>query len=212
MFNEETKSAETKARILDAAETIFAEKGIDGARVDEIAAAARINKRMLYHYFGSKENLYLEVLKKNYTKILKLGQVVLARDEDPCRKAAAAIKQYFYFLAENKKFVRLVSWEALYGSKYSGQVIPEFLNQFQFNLADLFKSGIEQGLFRSDLDIGQLLISVHGLCLMYFSRKDIMQTFWEEDLLEPRMLEKRVQHILDLVFQGILTQPDRKPE
>ncbi|NDG49151.1 MAG: TetR/AcrR family transcriptional regulator, partial [Rhodospirillales bacterium] len=61
------RAAATRARILDAAFVEFAEKGLAGARVDEIAARAGANKRMLYAHFGSKEALWLEVLEATYT-------------------------------------------------------------------------------------------------------------------------------------------------
>ena len=62
MTKQEIKSTQTKQAILKAAEEEFSEKGIYGARVDEIAAKAKINKGMIYQYFGNKEELYKTVL------------------------------------------------------------------------------------------------------------------------------------------------------
>ena len=59
----------TRARILDAAKAAFAERGLGGARVDEIAARAKVNKRMIYHYFGNKDGLFLAVLEGAYADI-----------------------------------------------------------------------------------------------------------------------------------------------
>ena len=65
----EGRAQRTKQNILQAAEEIFAAKGLDGARVDDIAAAAGANKRMLYAYFGSKEQLYQTVLENVYRRL-----------------------------------------------------------------------------------------------------------------------------------------------
>ena len=69
MTKQEIKSTQTKQAILKAAEEEFSEKGIYGARVDEIAAKAKINKGMIYQYFGNKEELYKTVLKNVYDRL-----------------------------------------------------------------------------------------------------------------------------------------------
>lgn len=105
----------SRERILAAAEEVFAAKGIDGARVDEIAALARVNKRMLYHYFNSKEELYTYVLKVNFEKSLAAGKKAFREKGDLKHQVAAAIRNYFYFLAANPNYPRLMAWEALQG-------------------------------------------------------------------------------------------------
>ena len=71
--------AGTQKRILAAALKEFAEKGPAGARVDEIARLAGVNKRMLYHYFGSKDDLYREVYRR---KLLEKTQAVTEQPPD----------------------------------------------------------------------------------------------------------------------------------
>src|SRR5690242_11619467 len=60
---------ETRRNILESATAEFAAKGLAGARVDEIAGRAGVSKRMLYHYFGNKEALWLAVLESAYVRI-----------------------------------------------------------------------------------------------------------------------------------------------
>ncbi len=79
----EQRSEKSRSRILKAATSIFAQKEPEGARVDEIADEAGINKRMIYHYFGSKENLYVEVLRYNYNKIYTLSKNAINYADDP---------------------------------------------------------------------------------------------------------------------------------
>jgi len=199
----ELRSEESRARILKAATSIFAEKGPEGARVDEIADAAGINKRMIYHYFGSKENLYVEVLRYNYNKIYTLSKNAIDTANDPRVNITRAIREYFYFLAKNDAFVRLTSWEALCGGRCAGKVIPHFFDLMELEFDDIIKDGIERGSVRPDIDIRQVLLSVHALCLVYFTRQEVVQSLWQEEVFSEKMLEACLEHILNLIFAGI---------
>ncbi|MEW6063680.1 TetR family transcriptional regulator [Desulforamulus profundi] len=198
------RAEESKNRILLAAADIFSRKGLDGARVDEIAAAARINKRMIYHYFESKENLYVEVLRYNYRKIYNLAKGAFIPGADPMENVERALRQYFYFLARDEEFVRLVNWEALNRGRYGSRVLPQLLDLFESDLGQILQDGINRGVFRPDLDIRQTLLSMHALCLIYFSRRETVQPMWAGDMMSEDMLEERCRHILDFTFNGIL--------
>lgn len=199
----EQRSEESRARILASATRILAEKGPEGSRVDEIAEAAGINKRMLYHYFGSKEELYVEVLRANYNKIFTLSKQAFDLGSDPKENVIRAIRAYFYFLAENEAFVRLSSWEALSGGCLVGKVIPQFFDLMELEFADIIKDGIKRKFIRPHTDFRQVLLSVQALCMAYFNRREIVQPLWQKDMLSEEMLEARLQHILNLIFQGI---------
>lgn len=202
------RSEVSRARILVSATKIFAEKGPDGARVDEIAEQAGINKRMIYHYFGSKEELYAEVLSYNYSKIFELSKKAFKLGDNPKENVTRAIRAYFYFLAENDSFVRLTSWEALSGGRFIGKIIPQFFDLVELEFGDIIKDGIKQKFIRPNTDFRQVLFSIQALCLAYFNRREIVQPLWNEDLLSPRMLEIRLQHILDLIFDGIFSHQE----
>ncbi|MDD3654212.1 MAG: TetR/AcrR family transcriptional regulator [Desulfotomaculaceae bacterium] len=199
----EQRSEESRARILAAATTIFAEKGPDGARVDEIAKASGINKRMIYAYFGNKEELYAEVLRSNYNKIYALSTKAVDLKRTPKENVTRAVRAYFYFLAENEAFVRLSSWEALNGGRFSRKVLPSFVDLLVLAFDDIVKDGIQRKFIRPNIDIRQVLFSIQALCLTYFNRRELMQPLWQEDLLSGEMLEARLQHILDLITDGI---------
>jgi AcrR family transcriptional regulator len=96
----------SRGRILAAALREFAAKGFAGARVDEIARRAAINKRMLYHYFGDKEGLFREVLRR---KISERGAVASAASDDPVEN----LPFWFEFTCKDADWLRLLEWEAL---------------------------------------------------------------------------------------------------
>ena len=87
----------TQTRILRAAEELFVRHGFDGTRIDAIAEAARSNKRMIYVYFGNKEQLYLEVLKRNFEKVIPLARLVDPA-QTPTEQATTVISHYFRYL------------------------------------------------------------------------------------------------------------------
>ncbi|KAF1085444.1 HTH-type transcriptional repressor NicS [Sporotomaculum syntrophicum] len=158
---------------------------------------------MLYHYFGSKENLYLEVLRYNYNKIYTLSKNAIDSADEPRVNVARAIRSYFYFLAGNEAFVRLTSWEALGGGRFGGKLFPQFFALIELEFDDIIKDGIERGCIRPDIDIRQAILSVHALCLVYFTQRNIVQSLWREDMFSEEMLEACLQHILNLIFDGI---------
>src|SRR5438445_956343 len=96
----------TRERILIAAFKEFAAKGFAGARVDAIARNASINKRMLYHYFGNKEALFREVLRR---KLAQRKAWSLATPDDP----AESIPFWFDLACKDRDWIRLLEWEAL---------------------------------------------------------------------------------------------------
>lgn len=200
----EQRSEVSRARILSSATKIFAEKGLDGSRIDEIAEDAGINKRMIYHYYGGKEDLYVEVLRYNYHKIYAIGKNAFNLACDPKENVSRAVRAYFFFLAENESFVRLISWEALNRGRYAGKVLPQFFDLVELEFGDIIKDGIERQYIRQDMDFRQVILSVQALCLAYFNRREIVQPLWQKDLRSEEMLEARLQHILTLIFNGIL--------
>lgn len=100
----------TRARILAAALREFSRKGLAGARVDAIARAARVNKRMLYHYFGNKEGLYRAVLRE---KLCRKAGVRAASPPDP----AGSLPFWFAEALSDPEWLRLLQWEALEGHR-----------------------------------------------------------------------------------------------
>lgn len=146
---------QSQQRILEAALQEFAAKGFAGARVDVIARRARINKRMLYHYFGDKEGLFREVLRR---KIADRLAWLASAPEDP----AELLPAWFQLAFRDREWVQLLEWEALqWGEKkvideeQRLEVVARALERLRYQQA--------AGLLDPDLDAGQLLLSMMAL-------------------------------------------------
>ena len=115
------KSDMTKQRILQAAEQEFAAKGLYGARIDEIAMQAKANKRMIYSYFGNKEELYQRVLAEVYMRLARREEELQLEKDNPVKAIEQIVVMYFDFLKQDMNFVKLVMWENLNEARYLQQ-------------------------------------------------------------------------------------------
>ena len=145
----------TRDRILAAALAEFSAEGFAGARVARIARRARVNKRMLYHYFGNKEDLFRGIFDR---KLVERAGWLTAAPPD----LGASLAYWFEMACEDKDWIRLVQWEAL--GIADEPVIREEERRASFAraLGDL-RERQRRGLLPADLDAGQLLLAIMGL-------------------------------------------------
>lgn len=195
---------ETRARILRTAIKLFGRKGYDGTAVDEIVSAAKVNKRMVYHYFGNKEGLYLAVLQEIYGHLEDLELKVMDDHQDPKETLRYLLSAFFDYLRNNPDFVRLLLWENL----NSGRIIlksPRALNKDPFlnRLKVVVAKGQERGEFRAGIDINHLLISMIGLCFIYHSNRYTLSQALNMDLGSNEVLNEGLDSVFELVFRGI---------
>src|ERR1051326_5358454 len=146
---------QTQARILEAALREFAREGFAGARVDRIARRARINKRMLYHYFGDKEDLFREVLRR---KIAERAAWIASAPEDPVER----LPYWCELACRDPEWIRLLEWEALQWEER--KVIDEERRRESYAEAvERIRSMQARGLLSREFDPGQLLLAMMAL-------------------------------------------------
>lgn len=198
----------TRADILKAARDEFCEEGFNGARVDAIAARARANKRLLYHYYGNKEALYQAVLLDAYREIRR-GEHELSLTEHPPVEAMDRLVRFTFrhFLA-NPWFPRLLAVENLQNARFLKQLkdIPGLHSPLVAELREILKRGHATGVFRRDVDPLQLYISIAGLGYFYVSNMQTLSVIFGRDLSEFAMIQERealaVQMVLDYLRAG----------
>ena len=108
----------TAAAILAAATCEFAENGYGGARINEIAARADVNKRMLYHYFGGKDALYLAVLEATYIGIRSAEFDLHLTDRDPVEAIRELARFTWQYFLDHPEFLSIISTENLLKAKF----------------------------------------------------------------------------------------------
>jgi len=196
-------SAATRESIVAAATVEFAALGFAGARVDVIADRAKANKRMIYAYFGDKEGLYREVLRQLFTRALELEAAALAPAVDLRHKAEDIIRRYFWFLADNPEFVRLVGWEVLSEEKRALPVLLETAGAGLEALFDVVRQGIAAGILRPDVDPAQVAHAVNVLCLGFFQQQSLLETLWHRELSSRAAREQFLDNLVTFVFDGV---------
>jgi AcrR family transcriptional regulator len=198
-------SARTKREILHAAELEFAEKGLYGARVDRIAEKAKINKRMIYEYFGSKEELYRTVLVTVYGR---LGQqeVHLLTQNLSCEEAVRKlIRLHFDFLNENPTYVSLILWENLNQGKYFRKSdFKDARDPALVQIRNVIRKGKAEGVFRETVDEDQFLLSLITFSFPYFSNRYTLSILLDMPMDKADDLTRRVDHVTEVLMLYLL--------
>jgi TetR/AcrR family transcriptional regulator len=197
----------TRARILNTAVKLFSAKGLLGASVDEIAARARINKRMIYHYFGNKQGLYLAVLDNVYRNIRNIRSIsvdINSQSTDVRDLLRGMIREYFTFLQQNPEFVSLLNWENSRGAAGLKQIdLTGLTEPFMHALQQALSREQAGNAIRDDVDIKFLFISCLALCGYYFSNRHTLSVVFGINLEDPASMEHWLEHICDLVIKGV---------
>lgn len=200
----------TRRTLLEAATRVFAEVGFAGARVDLIAAQARVNKRMIYAYYADKAGLYREVLASRFHRVNEIARSLESGGESPRAGAEALAHWYFQLLAEDPLFVRLLVWAMLDGGR-AHALLVESADAGLGLLDEVIHRGIRRGVFRRDLDPEKVKASAIGLCLGYFLQKPILDARWRRSRTPPWSNEEFMAHTSRLLFDGICTKETLKP-
>jgi TetR/AcrR family transcriptional regulator len=199
--------ARTRERILQAAIGEFSHKGLDGARVDEIAQRSRANKRLIYHYFGNKEELFLAVLERAYDDIRQAEASLHLDGLDPETAIRRLTEFSFDYSASNPHFIHLLNCENLYGARH----LRESKRILQLNspiidaLRRILNRGQREGLFRKDVDPVQLYVSIAALGYFYLSNNPTLSVVFGRNLAGLREIRTRREHNVAVIL-GFLTQ------
>jgi AcrR family transcriptional regulator len=192
----------TRTSILEAATDEFSARGLGGARVDSIARAAGVNKRMLYHYFGNKEDLFLAVLERAYEKIRGQESALRLENLPPAEAMRRLVRFTFQYFVENQYFVALLNSENLHRARHirrSGRATD--INSPVIGILErLLKRGRKDGVFRAGVDPVQLYISIAGVAYFYFSNIHTLSTIFARDLNSAASLAERERHVTDVIL------------
>ena len=202
-------SEKTKAAILVAARAEFAERGFEGARVDAIAARAGANKRLLYHYFGNKEEVYRAVLLDAYEEIRR-GERALSLDQyGPVDAMDRLVRFTFRHFLANPWFPRILGTENIENARFLKTLpnIKALHSPLVGQIRTIVERGADAGSFRRDVDPVQLYISIAALGIFYVSNMATLSVIFDRDLAALDMVQEREGQAVQMVLDYLRTKP-----
>jgi len=197
----------TRAEILAVATAEFADRGYDGARVDEIAARTSTTKRMIYYYFGGKRQLYVAALESAYARIREAEQQVNVDHLDPADAIRRIAEVTFDHHEANPDFIRLVSIENIHRAEHIAR-LPELvkINTPAVLLLDrILSRGRETGEFRSDVDAIDVHLMISAFCFFRVANQHTFGAIFERDLLDPARRDHYRTMLSDMVVAHLTT-------
>lgn len=199
-----TRDAEaTKARILKAALAEFARHGLAGARVDTIAEKANANKRMLYHYFGSKEELFQVVLENAYLDIRQAEQKLRLHEMAPAEALERLVRFTWDYYLKHPEFIRLVNSENLHRAQHlkKSKQVSIYSRKLVDMVSDILDRGVAQGVFRPDVDPVHLNLTIAAIGYYYLTNRYTGSIIFQRDLMDKAALNERLAFNIDTILR-----------
>ena len=195
----------TRKKLLTAARREFAASGLAGARVDEIALRAGVNKQLVYHYFGDKDALYLAVLEWVYEEIRAQERLLNLEGLPPEQAIKKLIESSFDHLAAHPDFIALLNDENRGGARHvrGSRKLEAMHSPLVSLVSTILGQGMKAGIFRKGINPVHLYISIAGLSYFYFSNTPTLSAIFGKDLSSRTARQARRKHVVDLVMHSL---------
>lgn len=197
--------ARTMAEILEVATHEFADKGLAGARIDEIAAATRTSKRMIYYYFGSKDGLYLAVLEEAYRRMRSIEADLHLDDLEPVAALRRLVEFTYDHHQGNEDFIRLVMNENIHRAQYLQQ--SKGIRQLNVKAIDsirgVYERGVAQGMFRPGLAPLDIHAAISALTVFNVSNRYTFGTIFDRNDPQAKAQTLQREHVVQLLLRFV---------
>ena len=158
---------------------------------------------MIYHYFGSKEDLFTVVLEKAYIDIREAEQK-LALEEVPPREALIRLVTFTWrYYLDNPEFIRLVNSENLHQARHiqGSELLQDVSRKFIGMVGNILQRGEAEGVFRSGIDPVQINITIAAIGYYYLTNRFTGSFLFERDFMDPNALDERLEFNIDTILR-----------
>jgi len=192
----------TREKLLQAALAEFCENGFSGARTAEIAERAECNIRMLYHYFGNKEGIYLAALELVYAELRTQEEKLDLLHLDPAKGMILLVEFTFDHMLTHQEFINMMGIENIQRGRFlrRSDTVPKGAMPLVQSIKTLLRRGQKQGIFRKQVDPVQLYVSILSLSYVHISNNYTLSITFGQDLTDSQWLAARRQHVCDMVI------------
>lgn len=203
----------TRDNILKAAIKVFAKSGFAGGRVEQISKAAKSYDRMIYYYFGSKEELFIAALEEIYRRFNEAEAKVDLRMDDPVESLKAVIRFIWTYYQKHPEFITLLNSENLHRGKHISRSMRarEYSSAAISILDEVLKSGVSKGVFRNDVVARDVYLTIASLGYFYLSNRFTLAAFLGEDLETPAALSHWETFITDAILRVVAPKTIEAP-
>jgi TetR/AcrR family transcriptional regulator len=193
----------SRVAVLQAAERVFAEKGFDGARMDDIAREAKVNTAMIYYFFKNKERLFQAVLDDMYSGLEAAIRPAPNKVSDPVERFFAMVSGYFDYVDGRRTYPQIIQREVIGGGKFLGAIARHLEPMYKAGRG-IITEGIKGGSFRK-LDAGDLLLTAVAMTVFYFNSARLFGLVSKTAPLSRKKVAARKREIIELLKSGVLT-------
>lgn len=192
-----------------AARVEFAQKGLEGARVDRIAERSGSNKRMIYHYFDNKDGLYKRVLEDIYAELREHEAGLKLAQHSPIDAINLLVEHTFHYFHENIEAVRLLNDENLHGARHveSSKSIAGLRLTLLDTISETLDRGAAAGLFSKDINPAHFYITVASVCYFPISNAATLKAFLGVDIQSKKDLALRLDYAKQAALGCLLRDP-----
>jgi TetR/AcrR family transcriptional regulator len=202
-------AARTRAEILAVATAEFAERGYAGARIDAIAEQMRTTKRMIYYYFGGKEQLFVAVLEHAYSEIRAVEQQVDVEGLDPVTAIRRLAELTYDHHTAHPDFLRLVSIENIHRGVHiaKSDQLGTLANPVLDLIEKILEAGRAEGLFRTDVDPLDVHMMISSFCVFPVANRHTFQAIFGRDMLDPARHDDYRRMLGEMVVAYLTSTP-----
>lgn len=195
----------TRRAILEAARAEFCLHGFNGARIERISSRSKSNMRMIYHYFGNKEGVYLSVLESTYSELRNQERQLDLTNSEPLEGMRKLILFSFDFFASRSDFISLISTENILKGHYLKRLpsIQAMSVPLINTIGDLLNRGVAQGVFKPGIDPLQLYVSLVAQSQLHISNRHTLSVLFNQDLSDQDWLKDRREHTLNMLIDHL---------
>jgi AcrR family transcriptional regulator len=199
-------AARSREAILLAARDEFAAHGLGGARVERIAERAGVNKKLLYHYFVDKDDLFRAVMEEAYLHIRQAEQALHLTNLPPADAVRKLTEFTWNYYLEHPEFLTLLNSENLHRARHvkASQRAQALNSPLIQTLGEILERGRAAGVFRGGVDPLQLYISIAGLSYFYLSNNHTLSAIFGRDLMAAKARHERLSHVCELILGYLL--------
>jgi TetR/AcrR family transcriptional regulator, upper aerobic nicotinate degradation pathway regulator len=201
----QVRAQDTRASLLQAAVSVFAESGLHGGSVSKIARLAKSHDRMIYYYFGSKEGLFIATLEEIYRQYNEAEASVELDLEQPVQALKAAVIFFVRYFRDHPEFVTVLNSENLHRGKHISQSL--LASQFSKPAIGLVQralaAGQASGEFRAEVSSRDIYVMISAMGYFYQSNQHTLSAFLGEQLNDPQLFNQWEGFVIEAVLRTV---------